>query len=190
MPKKFFAQTHPYLPYARATFLGDSRASRGVKKRNWNISRSLYSYALKFSAFILLNEIFQMRPFSYPGELNKSRFWIFNFFGGRVFIGRKKSEAGGLFQKKYFFLMSNDLNDQKMQRNLWYKASNRRYDFLKNAKFSRHNFLLVWKNEVYSSVYILRLAFNCFHYIPISLVLVFRHKKVKFNFIIRLTIIA
>ena len=102
LPKKFFAQTHPYLPYARATFLGDSRASRGVKKINWNISRSLYSYALKFSAFILLNEIFQMRPFSYPGELNKSRFWIFNFFWWSRFHRPKKSEAGGLFQKNIF----------------------------------------------------------------------------------------
>ena len=110
-PKKFFAQTHPCPPYARATFLGDSRASRGLKKRNWNISRSFYSYALKFSAFILLNEIFQMRPFSYPGEFSKSRFRVFNFFSGLIFMGRKKNEAGGVFPKKKYFPMSNDLND-------------------------------------------------------------------------------
>ena len=110
-PKKFFAQTHPCLPYAQATFLGDSRASHGLKKRNWNISRSFYFYALKFSAFILLNEIFQMRPFSYPGEFSKSRFRIFKFFSGLIFMGWKNNEAGGVFPKKKYFPMSNDLND-------------------------------------------------------------------------------
>ena len=101
-PQKIFCPDTPLSALRPGDFFRWLASLARAQKRNWNISRSFYSYALKFSAFIPLNEIFQMRPFSHPGEFSKSRFRIFIFLG-LIFIGRKKIRLGEFLQKRNIF---------------------------------------------------------------------------------------